>query len=174
MSSNGVQPSLVLISSLKKLRMSAVTWLIFCCGLRLRHSMFIIRFFLHLYVRSPKRDTIVVAVISSCRLKQCCGSGTGSLDPGLDSQSWFGSRRAKMTHKVGKRYLNKFLFWSAGYSLLWAEGFLRSVDVLYGGLGISNFSAVFFSCFFFIKTLDPDPQHLSEAAKCFSLFFSVQ
>ncbi len=44
--------------------------------------------------------------------------------------------------------LRNFTFWSAG-SLLRAEGFFCSLDVLYGGLGIGKFS-------FFIKTLDPD------------------
>ncbi len=57
------------------------------------------------------------------------------------------------------------MFWSAGYSLLRAEGFFCSLDVLFGGLGINklikkslNFC---FSCscfqFLIIKTLDLDP-----------------
>ncbi len=63
------------------------------------------------------------------------GSGSGfgldpdsirSVDPDLESGS--GSRRAKMTQK------NR----SAGCSLLRAVGFSWSLDVLYGGLGISK------------------------------------
>jgi hypothetical protein len=57
------------------------------------------------------------------------------------------------------------MFWSAGCSLLRAEGFFCSLGVLYGGLGISKFkkfytknmnffSAVKFSQFLVIKTLD--------------------
>jgi hypothetical protein len=42
-----------------------------------------------------------------------------------------GSRRAKMTHK--KFFLE---ISCSGYSLLRAEGFSYSLDVLYGGLGI--------------------------------------
>jgi hypothetical protein len=44
-----------------------------------------------------------------------------------------------------------------------AEGFSFSLDVLYGGLGISrlqflkNLNKISGRCFFFIKTLDPDP-----------------
>ncbi len=46
-------------------------------------------------------------------------------------------RRAKMTYKNRKKY-RIFMFWSAGCSLLRAEGFFCSVGVLYGGLGISK------------------------------------
>jgi hypothetical protein len=52
-------------------------------------------------------------------------------------ESGSGSRRAKMTHKNRKKYRN-FMFWSAGCSLLRAEGFSCSLGVLYGGLGISK------------------------------------
>jgi hypothetical protein len=55
------------------------------------------------------------------------------------------------------------MFRSAECSLLRAEGFFCSLDVLYGGLGIGNlqflinfFSAVNFFQFFVIKTLAPD------------------
>jgi hypothetical protein len=57
------------------------------------------------------------------------------------------------------------MFRSAGFSLLRAEGFSWSLEVLSGGLGISNLqflikNITFFSCkffyFFVIKTLDPD------------------
>jgi hypothetical protein len=44
----------------------------------------------------------------------------------------FGSRRAKMTHKNKKKFKN-VMFWSAGCSLLRAEGFSYSLNVLYGG-----------------------------------------
>ncbi len=68
-----------------------------------------------------------------------------------------GSRRAKMAHKNIKKY-RIFMFWSAGCSLLRAEGFSCSLGVLYGGLGISKlqflikkikikFPAVYFSNF---------------------------
>ncbi len=56
-----------------------------------------------------------------------------------------------------------FLFWRAGCSLLRAEGFSCSLDVLYGDLRISklkNKIQIFFccSCFLYLvlKTLDPD------------------
>ncbi len=48
-----------------------------------------------------------------------------------------GSRRAKMTHKSRKKY-RILMFWSAGCSLLRAEGFFCTLAVLYGGLGISK------------------------------------
>jgi hypothetical protein len=86
-------------------------------------------------------------------LWQCCGSGyvsgsgldpdsMGSLDPHPvpDSQSLSGS-------KENKKQLKNFIFWSAGCSLLRAEGFSRSLVVLYGGLGISKLQ--FRSCIFF-------------------------
>jgi hypothetical protein len=41
-----------------------------------------------------------------------------------------------MTHKITKK-LRIFMFRSAGCSILRAEGFCFSLDVLYGGLGIS-------------------------------------
>ncbi len=46
-----------------------------------------------------------------------------------------------------------FKFWSAGCSLLWAGDFSCSLDVLYGGLGMSNFDLknikfCLFSCTF--------------------------
>jgi hypothetical protein len=44
-----------------------------------------------------------------------------------------GSRRAKMTHKLKK--LRNVMFSSAGCSLLRAEGFSCSLDILYEGLG---------------------------------------
>ncbi len=54
-------------------------------------------------------------------------------DPYSESGSW--TRRVKMTHKSRKK-LRNFMFWSAGCSLLRAEGFFCNLDVLYGGLGI--------------------------------------
>jgi hypothetical protein len=65
--------------------------------------------------------------------------------------------RAKITHKNRKKFRN-FIFCSAGCSLLRAESFSCSFDILYGDLGISklHFSAVNFSQFLAIKTLDPD------------------
>jgi hypothetical protein len=66
-------------------------------------------------------------------------SGSAFLDPDPHSNcgSGSGSRRAKMTHKNRKQY-RFFMFWSAGCSLLRAEGFSCSLGVLYGGLGISK------------------------------------
>ncbi len=54
----------------------------------------------------------------------------GSLDPDSDSRS--GSKRAKMALKNRKQLIN-FIFWSGGCSLLRAEDFSCSLDVLYGG-----------------------------------------
>jgi hypothetical protein len=60
----------------------------------------------------------------------------------------------------------RFMIGSAGCSLLRAEGFSCSLDVLHGGLGISklkfmikkilHFSDVNFFYFLVIKTLDPE------------------
>ncbi len=40
-----------------------------------------------------------------------------------------GSRRVKMIHKINKKIIN-FIFWSAGCSVLRAEGFSCSLDIL--------------------------------------------
>ncbi len=76
-----------------------------------------------------------------------------------------------MAHKNRKKFIN-FLFLSAGYFLFRAEGFSCSLDIRYGGLGISKLqflikkgfkkiSAVFFSSIFGHQNpgsgLDPDP-----------------
>ncbi len=81
------------------------------------------------------------------------------------SGSGSGSRRANITHKNRKK-LRNFMFWSAGCSLLRAESLSCSLDVLYGGQGISKvqflqkhmafFSAVNFFKFLVIKPLVPD------------------
>jgi hypothetical protein len=55
------------------------------------------------------------------------------VDP--DSESGSRSRNAKMTHKNREKF-RKFMFRSAGCSLLRAEVFSGSLDVLYGGPGI--------------------------------------
>jgi hypothetical protein len=55
------------------------------------------------------------------------------VDP--DSESGYGSRRAKINHKY--KFLRNFMFSSAGCSLLRAEGSSCSFYTLYGGLGIS-------------------------------------
>ncbi len=76
---------------------------------------------------------------------QCFGSGF--------HPDWTQSRRTKMTHKNLKK-LRNFMFWSAGCSLLRAEGCFCSLDVLYGGLGIGIWQFLmkkyflFFSCKF--------------------------
>ncbi len=58
---------------------------------------------------------------------QCCGSRSG-INPDPGGQKW------------PKKYkkLKNFIFWSAGCSFLRADGFSCSLDVLYGGLGISK------------------------------------
>jgi hypothetical protein len=76
-----------------------------------------------------------------------------------------------MAQKNIKQYIY-FFFWSAGCSVLRAEGFSCSLDVLNGGLGIrklqfwfkkekkiKKFQLYFFQ-FFIIKTLDMDPYSL--------------
>ncbi len=87
----------------------------------------------------------------------------GSLDP--DPNSRFGSRRGKFSLKNRKKLIN-FIFWSAGCSLLLAEGFSCSLNVLYGGLRISKlqflikkrlFSYIFFQFPDLLELLDPDP-----------------
>ncbi len=73
-----------------------------------------------------------------------------------------------MTHKNSKKYRN-FMFKSAECSLLWAECFSCSLDVVYGGLGIRKF-AIFdqknislfqLLKFLIVKTLDTDPDWYS-------------
>jgi hypothetical protein len=63
---------------------------------------------------------------------ECFGSRSG-LNPdsirSVDSDSESGSRRAKLAHK---NRIRNVMFWSAGCSFLRAEGFSRSLDVLYG------------------------------------------
>jgi hypothetical protein len=58
-------------------------------------------------------------------------------DPHSNGGSGTGSRRAKMTHKNRKKS-RIYIFLSTGCSLLRAEGFSCSLNVLYGGLGISK------------------------------------
>ncbi len=64
------------------------------------------------------------------------------------------------------------MFWSVGWPLLRAEGFLYNLDIVYGGLGIGKLqffinkkkkkiSAVIFFQFLVIKALDPDPDWCS-------------
>ncbi len=87
------------------------------------------------------RAVISCMVVSSVVNPDLDTDSLGSLDPypDLDSQSELRSgsrsRRAKMTHICRKIKLH---FWGAGCSLLRAEGFSCSLDVLYGGLGISK------------------------------------
>ncbi len=63
------------------------------------------------------------------------------------------------------KILRNFMIWSGGCSLLRAEGFFCSLDVLYGGLGIGKLQSLIkkilnfcFSCKFFLRfsvTKDP-------------------
>ena len=67
-----------------------------------------------------------------------------------------GSRREKLPTKVE----NFFCF--AGCSILRAEGFSCSLDVLHGGLRMNNQTKRFFPLvkfyYFGLKTHDPDPE----------------
>ncbi len=99
------------------------------------------------------------------------GFSDPDLDPASGGQKW--------PSKIEKKY-RIFIFWSAGCSLLRAEGFFCSLVVLYGGLGISKlqflikkFKIKVFRCKFFsilghqtwirnpdlqlVKMLNPDP-----------------
>ncbi len=93
----------------------------------------------------------------------CFGSGSEldpdsirSVDPtpNPDSEFGSGSRRAKVTH-TNRKKLRNFMFWSAGYSLLRTKGFSCSLDVLYGGLGISELQFLikkYLKCWIRIRT----------------------
>ncbi len=56
------------------------------------------------------------------------------LDPDSNRSVDPDPKGVKMTHK-NRNKLRNFMFWRAGSSLLRAEGFSCSLDVLYGGLG---------------------------------------
>ncbi len=84
---------------------------------------------------------------------QCCGSLSGSGFNGVPGSVFgsgfaigYGSRRAKMTRKHRNKLIN-FIFLSAGYSLLRAEGFSCSLDIKKLAIFYQNN---------FIKTMDPD------------------
>ncbi len=64
-----------------------------------------------------------------------------------------GSRRAKMAQKNRKEL--KFIFWSAGCSLLRAKGFSYNLDVLYGSLGIRKLKFMIITFFFIYCSLKP-------------------
>jgi hypothetical protein len=109
--------------------------------------------------------------ISTAYQNQCCGSGSISGFngvPGFVSGSGFASRiRIQEGKNSPEKQQINFIFSSAGNSLLRAEGFPCSLDVLYGGLESNcnfwskkrrnNFSRIFFLQFLVIKTLDPYP-----------------
>jgi hypothetical protein len=95
-----------------------------------------------------------------------------------------------MPYKNSKK-LRNFMFGSAGCSLLRAEGFSCSLDILYGGLGISKLqflSAVIFLNFWSSeplirigtvpiqpKLLDPDPESVNLDPKhWFMIFPNIQ
>ncbi len=106
--------------------------------------------------------------------------------PDPDSESGSGSRRANMTHKSRKNF-SKCMFWSVGWPLSWAAGFLCNLDIHYGGLGIGKlhfmikknlifFQLQFFFQFLVIKapypriglqpqTLHPDPDQMNTDPK---------
>ncbi len=63
-------------------------------------------------------------------LRQCFGSGSI-----FRIRIWI--QEGKITQKSRKK-LRNFMFWSAGCSLLRAEGFFCNLDILYGGLGIGK------------------------------------
>jgi hypothetical protein len=67
--------------------------------------------------------------------------------------------RTKITYQTKIEKVNKYYFLKCLMSLLRAEGFSCSLDVLYGGLGISElqFQLYFFLLkFLFVKILDLD------------------
>ncbi len=70
------------------------------------------------YWEEEKLTSDSVQLILPCRVS----------DPDPYSESGSRSRRAKMTHKSRKK-LRNFMFWSAGCSLLRAEGFFCNLDV---------------------------------------------
>ncbi len=107
------------------------------------------------------------------RMYQGFGSGSGSVfnrASGSGSGSLFGIRIQE--GKNDRQKEKKFMFWSVGWTLLWAAGFFCNLDILYGGLGLGKLQFLikknlifFFSCNFFkflvikalvIKALDPD------------------
>jgi hypothetical protein len=102
---------------------------------------------------------------------QCIRSDYALIGSGFNGVpgSGFRSRRAKMTQKSRQKLIN-IIFWSAGCSLLRAEGFSCNLDVLYGGQRLSkfifflskkiSFFQLYFLQFFVIKTLYPDPDSL--------------
>jgi hypothetical protein len=65
-------------------------------------------------------------------------------------RSWFGIRtRIRNPDPGGQKWptkteknLRNFIFWSAGCSLLRAEGFFCSLDILLGGLGIGKLDRI--------------------------------
>ncbi len=65
---------------------------------------------------------------------------------------------AKMTHKNRRKKTIKFHFWSAGYSLLWAEGFSYSFWYKKIKIKISGLLQ-----FLVVKTLDPDSLEMLDA-----------
>ncbi len=92
-------------------------------------------------------------------LQQCCGSGSG-LDP--DSMgSWIRIQEGKNDPQTKKK-VNKFHFFEVLDVFLRVEGFSCSLDVLYGGLGISKLQ------FFFIK------KRVNKFVGCIFLIFGHQ
>ncbi len=80
-------------------------------------------------------------ILSSFVWKRCSSDVARVSDPDSDPHSNCGSgpgsRMAKMTHKNRKKS-KIFLFLNTGCSLLRAEGFSCSLEIFYGGLGISE------------------------------------
>jgi hypothetical protein len=94
----------------------------------------------------------------------CFGFVSGSGFNGVPGSVFgSGSRRAKMTYKLGKKLLH-FIFWSARCSLFRAEGFSCCLDIskleFFIKKDLIKFSAVFFSSVFSHQNpgsgLDPD------------------
>jgi hypothetical protein len=109
----------------------------------------------YLYFKKPQFSYV---------LKQCFGtrSGTGSA---LIMVDWIRIQEGKNDPKNIKK-LRNFMFWSAGYYLLTAEGLACSLDFPYGGLGISELQLLIKTIlkyvlivfkFLVIKTLEMDP-----------------
>ncbi len=113
-----------------------------------------------LYISTNYRHNKYRYILASSR--QACGSGSALI---WAAGSGSGSRRTKMSY-IYRKKLRIFMFWSAGYSFLWAEGFFFSLCVHYGGLGITKLQ-FYFQLYIFLKILiiktldselDPDPQ----------------
>ncbi len=125
----------------------------------------------------PRHSVIFLYIGSGFRIRirigslfnQVSGSGSGSLF-GI----WIGINGGKNDPQKLKKKKKNFMFWSAGCSLLRAEGFFCNLDVLYEGTGIGKlwiWCLNFWSSKPWIrigiqpKMLDPDPSEIKTDPK---------